>query len=341
MTTPVRLGVVLAATSFVLASVARAQNIGMPAGARQWIHLSGNWVADGICCDDAVGGVGSLPSPSPNYVHDSGTLSTGGVVYANADSTANRLRSSYYDIKTTAIFFYNSLLDTYTIHGPPGTEGQPVSVTLHFHEVGTIFVNAHQTGTVNVGSASAQLKVGSWNPDTDPALSEQFRVYTFPPSDQFSATALLPLANYGSTTPTMAVNHSVDQPLTRTVGTPFDIAFCLVVGGNGGGNMSASTAPGDAEYITATIDWELPPGYTLTSVLGWTDPDAPACDPIDFNADGLSPDTADIDDFLSVFSGGACSTGTCGDIDFNNDGLFPDTSDIDVLLRVFSGGPCA
>jgi hypothetical protein len=34
------------------------------------------------------------------------------------------------------------------------------------------------------------------------------------------------------------------------------------------------------------------------------------CDSIDFNGDGLFPDTQDIDDFLSVFSGGPCSTGT-------------------------------
>ncbi|MFO0830449.1 MAG: hypothetical protein U0637_01275 [Phycisphaerales bacterium] len=64
------------------------------------------------------------------------------------------------------------------------------------------------------------------------------------------------------------------------------------------------------------------------------------CDSIDFNNDGLFPDTLDIDDFLRVFAGGACSTGACGDIDFNNDGLFPDTLDIDALLSVFSGGPC-
>ncbi len=69
-------------------------------------------------------------------------------------------------------------------------------------------------------------------------------------------------------------------------------------------------------------------------------PTGPVCDAIDYNGDGLFPDTADIDDFLSVFSGGSCSTGTCGDIDFNNDGLFPDTTDIDALLSVFSGGPC-
>ncbi len=70
---------------------------------------------------------------------------------------------------------------------------------------------------------------------------------------------------------------------------------------------------------------------------------ASACDSIDFNRDGLFPDTADIDDFLSVFSGGPCSTAPvpgCNDIDFNNDGLFPDTADFDSLLNVFSGGSC-
>ncbi len=65
------------------------------------------------------------------------------------------------------------------------------------------------------------------------------------------------------------------------------------------------------------------------------------CDSIDFNGDGLFPDTLDIDDFLSVFSGGSCSNDPqCGDLDFNNDTLFPDTLDIDSLLSVFSGGPC-
>ncbi len=80
-------------------------------------------------------------------------------------------------------------------------------------------------------------------------------------------------------------------------------------------------------------------------VLPPTDPSCGGvvCDSIDFNQDGLFPDTADIDDFLSVFSGGACSTDPmpgCHDIDFNNDGLFPDTLDFDSLLSVFSGGAC-
>ena len=68
---------------------------------------------------------------------------------------------------------------------------------------------------------------------------------------------------------------------------------------------------------------------------------AQGCDSIDFNNDTLFPDTLDIDDFLSVFSGGPCSNDPlCGDIDFNNDTLFPDTLDIDALLSVFSGGAC-
>ncbi len=64
------------------------------------------------------------------------------------------------------------------------------------------------------------------------------------------------------------------------------------------------------------------------------------CDAVDFNGDGLFPDTQDIADFLTVFGGGACPTGACGDIDFNNDGLFPDTDDVGSLLRVFAGGAC-
>jgi hypothetical protein len=85
-------------------------------------------------------------------------------------------------------------------------------------------------------------------------------------------------------------------------------------------------------------------GSTTTAVTTLCDAQCnptPTCDSIDFNNDGLFPDTSDIDDFLSVFSGGPCSNEpSCGDVDFNNDGLFPDTLDIDSLLSVFSGGPC-
>lgn len=76
----------------------------------------------------------------------------------------------------------------------------------------------------------------------------------------------------------------------------------------------------------------------------------PACDEIDFNLDGFFPDDRDLVDFLSVLSGGPCSTDPslpgnegldgCNDIDFNNDGLFPDDADLLSYLQVLSGGAC-
>ncbi|MFO0831215.1 MAG: trypsin-like peptidase domain-containing protein [Phycisphaerales bacterium] len=95
-------------------------------------------------------------------------------------------------------------------------------------------------------------------------------------------------------------------------------------------------------YLLRIGNWAPEASAGLSFNLAFTpDGGCTACDTIDFNNDGLFPDTSDIDDFLSVFSGGPCSNDpNCGDIDFNNDGLFPDTTDIDSLLSVFSGGPC-
>jgi hypothetical protein len=116
----------------------------------------------------------------------------------------------------------------------------------------------------------------------------------------------------------------------------------------------------DLPGTTRSFNWQLPPSTGIDAVkvrvvakdlrFQNTSSTSPAfaisgtapvlCDPIDFNNDTLSPDVADIDDFLSVFAGGLCSTGTCNDMDFNNDGLFPDTLDVESLLSVFAGGAC-
>ena len=69
-------------------------------------------------------------------------------------------------------------------------------------------------------------------------------------------------------------------------------------------------------------------------------PAGATCDSIDFNHDGVSPDSLDITDYIAVFGGGTCSTGACGDIDFNNDGVSPDSGDIESFLGVFGGGNC-
>jgi hypothetical protein len=66
----------------------------------------------------------------------------------------------------------------------------------------------------------------------------------------------------------------------------------------------------------------------------------PPCDDIDFNGDGVFPDNQDVIDFLEVFAGAPCATGTCKDIDFNNDGVFPDITDVVRFFEVFAGGAC-
>ena len=82
-------------------------------------------------------------------------------------------------------------------------------------------------------------------------------------------------------------------------------------------------------------------GFFLSPFFGrWT---CPVCDPVDFNRDGLFPDTQDIIDFITVMGGGNCldlGAPCSSDIDYNNDGLYPDTSDIAALIAVFGGGAC-
>lgn len=80
-------------------------------------------------------------------------------------------------------------------------------------------------------------------------------------------------------------------------------------------------------------------GFLNGSERGWAAV-VPPCDSIDFNRDGVFPDTTDIFACLTVFAGGACPAARCGDLDFNNDGVFPDTADLMLYLSVFSGGGC-
>lgn len=136
----------------------------------------------------------------------------------------------------------------------------------------------------------------------------------------------------------MVFRTLVTLTLATTAHAQFAITWSTVEPGNSasGGSFGVVGVAGqpDAGAVMAGGGFALTGGYIVPSD-GFA-----ACDSIDFNRDGLYPDTADIDDLLSVFSGGPCSTGTCADTDFNNDGLFPDTADIDSLLSVFSGGAC-
>jgi hypothetical protein len=131
----------------------------------------------------------------------------------------------------------------------------------------------------------------------------------------------------------------VTTPYGGVSGAPVFAGVNVLLPGAGGDMFAAGNFQSGLTPMSAFDSRKTP----LNNVGVWACPPANGCDSIDFNNDGLFPDTADIDDFLSVFSGGACSTAPvpgCNDVDFNNDGLFPDTTDIDSLLSVFSGGPC-
>ena len=72
-TTKVAISASVAALLLSVSQSATSAQIAMPTGARQWIQFSGNFADEGLVSGvgatgaDAVGGVGSLPSPSPNY----------------------------------------------------------------------------------------------------------------------------------------------------------------------------------------------------------------------------------------------------------------------------------
>jgi hypothetical protein len=259
-----------------------------------------------------------MPSPSPNYIMDPSGLALGRVITAEAASSATTMRASYTSNFQETVFLRNSFVDTYTVTGPAGSAGQPVSASVTMTTVGQLRV-ARTAPANSVGTSIMQLEIGTWTPN---ALTEQFRVEPVPGG---FVSRSIPFAVYGATPPTLEINETMTVPVTPAVGTPFDVAFGYDLAG-GGANISS------------TIVWNLPPGYSITSVLGYSS--TPTCDNLDFNGDGLFPDDADLLEFLTVLAGGECSTGTCNDIDFNNDGLFPDDTDLIAFLTVLAGGSC-
>ena len=97
---------------------AAAQCIGMPEGARGYLEAANS----NTPCGEVVSGTQSLPVPSGNYCA-ANWCNSGQVLRANADHNAQRLRMSTFRHTGTALHVYNSMADTYTISGPPGTEG--------------------------------------------------------------------------------------------------------------------------------------------------------------------------------------------------------------------------
>ncbi len=101
--------------------------------------------------------------------------------------------------------------------------------------------------------------------------------------------------------------------------------------------LNAAAVSGDGRWITgmAMLTTGERQAY-IAHVPG-------VCGDLDYNNDGISPDTQDIDDFLCTMMGGDCcwqAVPACDPIDINMDGLWPDVEDIAAFLRLFSGGSC-
>ncbi|HEX2837818.1 MAG TPA: hypothetical protein VHN77_06790, partial [Phycisphaerales bacterium] len=156
------------------------------------------------------------------------------------------------------------------------------------------------------GSAGSRVFTVSWQgvapfPTTNPEYNFQVLLYEGSNNIEY---------RYGSITPDAGGDYSVGcEDATGLNGTAINSADL------GSGNI--------AKFL-------IPAGGTCPQ----------DCDSIDWNGDGLFPDIQDIADFIFVFGGGTCPTGTCNDLDYNNDTLLPDTTDIQALVSVFGGGPC-
>jgi hypothetical protein len=117
----------------------------------------------------------------------------------------------------------------------------------------------------------------------------------------------------------------------------FTLDWYTIDGGGGSAagptfSLQATIGQPDAGTEVASANFLITGGFWVAGDVG--------CDGIDFNRDGVFPDNQDIVDFIEVFAGGTCPTGTCNDIDFNNDGVFPDNQDIIDYIDVFAGGTC-
>ncbi len=318
----------------VLAQCGTNTSVPPPIGSSNTLNASGT-------CSTTQGGTGSINDAS-SYI-----LAAGGVIHvintANADLRTHLFNPSGARAQGVADFSYpmNDIIFTNTAN--PSMVG-PVNASLNF----VVQLQASVSGPADPLQSTLPRSFNSVRAILGSVTT--IGGYDLRPSGPITSGALIGYPNDFS--PLHLTTPSQTFTLTQPVTVQF-IAQCSQTALYNSVAPSPRTGSATTDvrisYPCGTPVFNLPPGITANSVsLGivnniWVNgPCGPTCDTIDFNTDGLFPDTADIDDFLTVFSGGPCSTGAggCGDLDFNNDSLFPDTADIDSLLSVFSGGPC-
>ncbi len=278
----------------------------------------------------------------------------GGATTAMADT---KIESVDYESSETGGWLVNGLDMVFPGPGNPGQSGGvPLSdfwgITVRNETPGTALVGniARHAGGLRVSADFHVITLNNFFDEPMPTswfpLTLEFVNYspTGPVSVYFTGPEFAPTGSWGNVEfvvpdPTQATlpagwgGTGDEDPVTFEPRLPAGVTYADVLAHVDEVRIT-TMRPG---YFYASSWWEVRVDNIGVFVIGG----GSTCDSVDFNNDTLFPDTADIDDFLTVFSGGPCSNDpNCGDIDFNNDGLFPDTLDIDALLSVFSGGPC-
>ena len=241
------------ATLLLVSQSARSAQIAMPTGATQWIQFSGNFADEGLTSGsgptgaDAVGGVGSLPSPSPNYFLN--PTREYQRAYATAMNDGNVMRSVMM-VDGDAGFLYNSMVDTYTVNG--AAIGDIVTVTINYHVEGSMTRGFNALGQ-RIGNGQLTAEIGTWSDDDTWNFNEQFRVNAFSPDSQFIASL-----STSTSDATLVVDHLLSYDMDVVVGSTFDVAYGLSLTGL---NLHADFGN------TATISVVAPEGITITSAL--------------------------------------------------------------------------
>lgn len=196
-----------------------------------------------------------------------GTHGNINAVDAWASQTANSLHSAVRVYENYASngagegILINTLFDTYTIHSSDPTATGPVDFT--------ISVGVHGTGGPSPDTAQDkfvrwEMVIGARN--TDPSADDKHQVGGPVGSlygDGYGAPCIT-----GVNPPGCPVDALVDATvstgiLTRDLGTPFELGYSLI--------LDVGNAYADFGN-TATINFDLPTGYFITSAAGWTDP---------------------------------------------------------------------
>ncbi|MFO0830752.1 MAG: immunoglobulin domain-containing protein [Phycisphaerales bacterium] len=310
----------------------------------------------GYCLDSAGNAVGCIwqgqqPQPVAAFLAARGVVTTGWTFGGAAISASGSALAGNGTFQGTNAAWYVFLgadcTGAPTITTQPASQTVPegASVTLTTGATGGNVTYAWNRGTTNVGSGPTLVisPVTPADAGTYTCTATNACGSTTSQNADLTVTATCPTPQIlqQPTDVTSCGRSDVELTILAINGDPVEYQWQHdgedIPGGTSNTLHISAPAAGDAgTYACRAMNdcGETVSNTAQLAILGQ------CCDPVDFNNDGLFPDTADIDDFLTVFSGGPCSSGACADTDFNNDGLFPDTSDIDSLLSVFSGGPC-